>query len=247
MAEETTPPPGTSTSVPTIASEFADYPPGSPVKLTGTGWVGAEGTRPAETVTILVNDTIGRTWQHEATATPQPNGELTYEFTLPSWFVSDYDVTATGSIPYPDGTPRVATTTFTDAQGSFSKPYAHWSDEPLPGDWNNNILNDNKSNYFEGEVIPHVWMYGASNQAQLENGESYSFDVTYNWYQQNTDAGGFAYMTQYNLSRQPNIFDWAKQPEDPGITPTADSAFANDGGMASGKRLLHGRREYHRR
>jgi hypothetical protein len=125
---------------------------------------------------------------------------------------------------------ELARTTFTDAQGSFSKPYAHWSDEPLPGDWNNNILNDNKSNYFEGEVIPHVFMYGASNNAQLVNGQSYSFNVTYNWYQQNTDAGGFAYMTQYNLSRQPNVFDWAT----PAITPIADSAFVNAGGMAVG-------------
>ena len=230
MSEESTPPPVTSTSVPTIASEYVDYPPGSPVKLLGTGWVGATDTQPAETVTIVVNDTIGKTWKKTDTATPDANGDLTYEFTLPDYFVSDYDVTATGSIPYPDGTLRVATATFTDAQGAFSKPYAHWSDEPLPGDWNNNILNDNKSNYFEGEVIPHVWMYGASNNAPLVNGQSYSFNVTYNWYQQNTDAGGFAYMTQYNLSRQPNVFDWAT----PAVTPTADGAFTNGGGMKSG-------------
>ena len=73
-------------------------------------------------------------------------------------------------------------------------------------------------------------MYGASNNAQLVNGQSYSFNVTYNWYQQNTDAGGFAYMTQYNLSRQPNVFDWAT----PAITPTADNPFTNGGGMHSG-------------
>ena len=163
------------------------------------------------------------------TATPDANGDLRYQFTLPDYFVSDYDVIATG-VPFTDGTPRFAETTFTDAQGSFSKPYAHWSDEPLPGDWNNNILNDNKSNYFEGEVIPHVYMYGASNNAELVNGQSYSFNVTYNWYQQNTDAGGFAYMTQYNLSRQPNVFDWAT----PAITPAADGAFTNGNGMAAG-------------
>ena len=125
---------------------------------------------------------------------------------------------------------EVARTAFTDAVGSFSKPYAHWSDEPLPGDWNNNILNDNKSNYFEGEVIPHVYMYGASNNAQLVNGETYSFNVTYNWYQQNTDAGGFAYMTQYNPSRQPTVFNWAT----PAVTPAEDGLFTNNGGMKSG-------------
>ncbi|MCP9877596.1 hypothetical protein KBZ17_13395, partial [Cyanobium sp. A2C-AMD] len=125
---------------------------------------------------------------------------------------------------------EVAITSFTDAQGSFSKPYAHWADFPLPGDWNNNILNDNKSNYFEGEVIPHVFMYGASNNAQLVNGESYSFNVTYNYYQQNTDAGGFAYMTEYDLSRQPNVFDWAT----PAITPVVDSIFTNSGGITDG-------------
>ena len=161
------------------------------------------------------------------------DGKITTTWTVPtdgSANNATLDLSATDA----DGN-VVATTTFTDAAGSFSKPYAHWSDEPLPGDWNNNILNDNKSNYFEGEVIPHVFMYGASNNAQLVNGQSYSFNVTYNYYQQNTDAGGFAYMTQYNLSRQPNVFNWANTGQnDPGITPTADSAFTNGNGMAAG-------------
>ena len=202
----------------TITSDQPDYPPGATVTLTGAGWLANESVR------IVVNDTIGQTWKRDVTVAADAGGAFTDVFSLPNYFVSDYDVTATGP-----GSGS-ATTTFTDAQGSSSKPYAHWSDEPLPGDWNNNILNDNKSNYFEGEVIPHVFMYGASNNAQLVNGQSYSFNVTYNWYQQNTDAGGFVYMTQYNLSRQPTVFDWAT----PAITPTADGAFTNGSGMAAG-------------
>jgi hypothetical protein len=50
---------------------------------------------------------------------------------------------------------------------------------PATPEWNNNILNDAKSDYFEGEVIPHVYVYKASNQAPLVNGQSISFTITY--------------------------------------------------------------------
>ncbi len=116
---------------------------------------------------------------------------------------------------------------FTDAAGSINKVYQHWSDEPLPGDWNNDILNANKSNYFEGEVVPHVFVYKASNNAPLTNGQSYAINVTYNYYQQNTNAGGFAFMTTYNISRQPGPLNATN----PYIAPTIDSSFTNGGGM----------------
>jgi|GEM_PF-6986304 len=118
-----------------------------------------------------------------------------------------------------------ATTSFTDAAGSTNKVYQHWSDEDAA--WNNNILNDNKSNYFEGEVIPHVFVYNASNSVPLVNGQSYSFNITYNYYQQNTNAGGFAYITTYNISRTPAPNDATN----PYIPPTADGSFTNGGGI----------------
>ena len=85
-------------SAPTIASDKADYNPGATVTLTGGGWLGATETTPAESVHIVVNDTIGQTWSHEATVTPDANGNITDVFQLPSYFVSDYDVTATGTV-----------------------------------------------------------------------------------------------------------------------------------------------------
>jgi hypothetical protein len=47
----------------------------------------------------------------------------------------------------------------TMATGKISKVYQHWADET--GSWNNNILSANKSEYSEGEVIPHVFVYKA--------------------------------------------------------------------------------------
>jgi hypothetical protein len=232
----------------TVRTDQADYAPGETATITASGFAegstiefAIEETTPGDDGE-LDSDQTSPSYQ-SWTITDGGEGDLdgiANGQVVTTWFVpTDNNGTGTGTPDALNGrlmltatgaNGQVATTTFTDAQGSFSKPYAHWSDEPLPGDWNNNILNDNKSNYFEGEVIPHVFMYGASPNAQLVNGQSYSFNVTYNYYQQNTDAGGFAYMTQYNLSRQPNVFDWAT----PAITPTADSAFTNGNGMATG-------------
>ena len=65
----------------------------------------------------------------------------------------------------------VATTGFTDAEVKINKVYQHWADGDAAtgsaAEWNNNILSANKSDYFEGEVIPHVFVYKASNQAPL--------------------------------------------------------------------------------
>src|SRR5262245_23136179 len=81
---------GGGTTAPTIASDKPDYIPGEQVTLTGTGWAGDE------VVHIVVNDTLGQTWQHTADVTATGDGLITDVFTLPSYFVSDYDVTATG-------------------------------------------------------------------------------------------------------------------------------------------------------
>src|SRR5574338_1302482 len=71
----------------TIASDKADYSAGATVTLTGIGWAAGE------SVHIVVNDTIGQTWKRDVTVTADNSGNLTDVFSLPSYFVSDYDVT----------------------------------------------------------------------------------------------------------------------------------------------------------
>ncbi|MFY9182831.1 MAG: hypothetical protein WBJ45_14790 [Limnohabitans sp.] len=115
------------------------------------------------------------------------------------------------------------------ASASFSvnKVYQHWADgdamQGTSAEWNNNILSDSKSDYFEGEVVPHVFYYKASNSQPLVNGQTYSFNMTYNYYQANTNAGGFLFMTTPDLDRDPTEFS--------GTEPTTDASFANGGGM----------------
>ena len=68
---------------------------------------------------------------------------------------------------------------------NVSKVYQHWADgdaaRGTTAEWNNNILSDGKSDYFEGEVVPHAYFYKASNNTPLTNGQTYSFNVTYNY------------------------------------------------------------------
>src|SRR5919198_1445594 len=87
---------------PTIASDKADYAPGSTVRLTGANW------QPGELVHIFVNDDAGQTWSHSADVTAAGDGTIDDQFQLPDWFVATYTATATGPA---SGT---ATTTFTD-------------------------------------------------------------------------------------------------------------------------------------
>jgi uncharacterized repeat protein (TIGR01451 family) len=113
---------------------------------------------------------------------------------------------------------------------NVSKVYQHWADgDTVSGtkaEWNNNILSDSKSNYFEGEVVPHVFYYKASNSQPLVNGQSYSFNVTYNYYQANTNAGGFLFMTSPDVDRDPSNFA--------GASTSIDGSFTNGGGMQGG-------------
>jgi len=110
------------------------------------------------------------------------------------------------------------------------KVYQHWADgdaaSGTQAEWNNNILSDSKSDYFEGEVVPHVFFYKASNSQPLVNGQSYSFNVTYNYYQGNTNAGGFLFMTSPDVDRDPSNFA--------GLATADDASFTNSGGTQGG-------------
>lgn len=121
-----------------------------------------------------------------------------------------------------------AGTSIASTTDSISKVYQHWADgdaaRQTGAEWNNNILSDGKSDYFEAEVVPHVFYYKASNNSPLVQGHSYSFNITYNHYQANTNAGGFLYMTTADIDRHPaNLLSTA---------PVLDSdGFVNGGGM----------------
>ena len=149
----------------------------------------------------MSEDNPVETWNLKDSTLSDGSGNLAFSFAISADFIAQYRVRAWGLT-----SGAYAETTFTDAPGKTEKVYQHWADGDPPGvgaDWNNNILSDNKSSYFEGEVIPHVFEYKASSQTPLTNGQSYSINVTYNYYQSNTNAGGFAYMTTFNLSRTP--------------------------------------------
>ena len=113
--------------------------------------------------------------------------------------------------------------------GVVSKVYQHWADGDAASgtraEWNNNILSDRKSDYTEGEVIPHVFVYSASNNKPLVQGQTYSFNITYDYYQANTNSGGFVGLTSVEISRTPS--SWPT-----GNTPSTDGTFSNGGGTA---------------
>ena len=121
---------------------------------------------------------------------------------------------------------------------SISKVYQHWADgdaaKGTAAEWNNNILSDSKSDYFEGEVVPHVFYYKASNNTPLVNGQTYSFNVTYNYYQANTNAGGFVYMTSPNTDRATGSF------------AGGDAQLAGFGRLRRWRRQLRRRRRWRR-
>jgi hypothetical protein len=204
-----------------------DYPPGSTVTIHGDNsdadpdhnWLGGEH------IVVDVMGPNGYTAQCEADA----DAEGIWACDIVLWdsllAEGEYIYTASGAT-----SGNVESGMFTDAAGSTNKVYQHWADQvDQPGgpSWQGDILSSGKSDYFEGEVIPHVFDYKASNQTPLTNGQTYSFNVTYNYFQSNTNAGGFAYMTTYNISRQPGPNDATN----PYIAPTADATFVNNGGM----------------
>jgi hypothetical protein len=90
-------------AAPSISTDKADYAPGSTVTLTGSGW------GPGESVHIFVNDDVGQSWKLDVDVFADLSGNMTYQFSLPNFFVADYSVTATGA------SGQQARTTFTDA------------------------------------------------------------------------------------------------------------------------------------
>jgi hypothetical protein len=159
---------------PTIASDKADYAPGSTVTLTGSGWSGDT------SVHITVNDTRGKTWKRDVDVPVDGAGHITDVFQLPSTFVAEYDVTATGL-----ATGRTATTTFTDASadidqcanGGVGDPPESCNDT-YPANWVNGNLGASKSHFLEGESIPYRIKMDGLTPGSVGNTVIISYDVT---------------------------------------------------------------------
>src|SRR4029078_12240738 len=112
----------TAPASPTVWTDKADYNTGATVTLSSAGWA------PGEAVHVVVNDTDGQTWSYSDDVTASDLGEVTEQFTLPTWFVAQYTVTATGDSGETD------TTSFTDGNLNFqlatadtTQPTAAWS------------------------------------------------------------------------------------------------------------------------
>jgi hypothetical protein len=135
-------------STPSIAADQADYPPGAIVTLTGANW------QPGEAVHIFVNDDAGQTWSLNSDPDPVTgsNGAFSFSFQLPSWFVANYSVTATGNMG--SGS---AYTSFTDLSiGTYDQCSNDDGDGFATDDtgcrWINGNLQSNNSTYWEGDA-----------------------------------------------------------------------------------------------
>lgn len=228
----------------TVTTNLPDYAPGDWAEITASGFTAGStvmfkvdhvsGTGP-DGVYGTVDDRMkylggdGHTWWKVTDGGDGDLDGLANGVIVTKWYVNpDDSLNETFRLTAKGMYGEAARTSFTDASGSTNKVYQHWADgdarlASLP-EWNNNILSDNKSDYFEGQVIPHVFVYKASNNAPLVNGEEYSFNITYNYYQSNTKAGGFLYITTYNLDRAPGKNDATK----PYVPPTEDSTYTSN-------------------
>ena len=136
----------------TIASDLADYPPGGSVKLSGAGWEGDVEVR------IVVNDTYRSSSSRDVNVAVAEDGTVNDSFTLPSWFVSDYNVKATGL-----QTERVAVAAFTDNIPVDFRQCAN-EDAGYPvGDchWIGSIVQGSNADYVEGMSVPQRTIFTA--------------------------------------------------------------------------------------
>jgi hypothetical protein len=224
---------GASTGTPTIQSDLADYNPGQTVTLTGSNWdaVGSE-------VHIVVNDSIGNTWQHTADVAPASDGTIQDVFQLSTSFIASYSVQATQQAA--DGTTLQATSSFTDANPSANLDQC--ANDPLPSassdgcdtnanQWVNGNLGASKSVYFEGESIPYRLTFDNLSTSGSHN-------VVIEWDTTKSSTHALDYLTSVNQSVldvnpclgvsgcNPGAFTTKPIPADPqvtgaGVTPIA--------------------------
>jgi uncharacterized repeat protein (TIGR01451 family) len=159
---------------PTIDSDFDVYTPGSLVKLTGEKWQGDT------SVTILVDDTLRKTWSRLVTVSVTPEGTIADEFLLPTTFVALYNVTATGV-----ETGRVATAQFADDELSWDQCQNDSDNNGKQNNcsWTNGALGPNNSIYGEGDVVPqrHIRAIGDAGKHYTTFDHSF-YDASKNAY-----------------------------------------------------------------
>src|SRR5262249_8319036 len=151
-------------------------------------------------VHIVVNDTAGvDTFLHDVNV-DVVNGAITDSFSLPTYFVASYTVTATQQTS--SGGTLTATSTFTDANASANLDQCANDPAPSPSSagcnsnakqWVNGNLGASKSFYLEGDSIPY-----RLTMDNISTGGSHT--VTIEW---DTTKGGthaLDYITSYNQS-----------------------------------------------
>lgn len=114
---------------------------------------------------------------------------------------------------------RTATTTFTDTGPGPSVTLNQW--ETLTHQWAGGQTNANQAIYLEGDVVPF-----SADLGNLTVGTTYSIRINLDYYQSNTDAGGFVGLDTYDksIAGLPDNF------EDPtGLV--ADSLFSMTGDL----------------
>ncbi len=142
---------------PTISSDKDDYIAGERVTLAGANW------SPGEVVHVIVNDDAGQTWRYETDVTALDDGTFTLAFNLPSHFVAEYSVVATGPI---SGTAR---TTFTDSPVKITAT-GHEGQEKT-GNILGGYTSGNITTYSEGDFINFRFTVSATHgpaEGQIE-------------------------------------------------------------------------------
>ena len=204
--------------LPTITSDKLDYPAGAPVTLTGANWAAGE------TVHIVVNDTVGQTWKHEADVIGAADGSIVDVFSLPTYFVSDYDVTASGP------TSGTATATFTDAppqidldQCRNGAPTSPNNCEDLGGSsgWVNGNVGAQQAHMLEGYSTPFRAVV-----TSVPTGTPITVVIGYDI--RHSSRNAYDYLTQYQRLEPHSFFGHAAETVDPidgvsGVSGTVDT------------------------
>src|SRR6266700_5467124 len=184
---------GADGGAPTIQSDLGDYNPGQTVTLTGANWDPA-----GSPVHIVVNDSIGETWQHTSDVTPASDGTIQDVFKLSTSFIASYSVHATEQAA--DGTTLEASSSFTDANpsadldqcGNDSAPSANTDGcDSDASQWVNGNVGTSKAVYFEGDSLPYRMKFDFLSTSGTHT-------VTIQW--DTTKAGKHAldYLTTFN-------------------------------------------------
>lgn len=195
---------------PSVTTDRADYAPGSTAVFTASNFTAGEKIQfqvislGADELVGTDDDLVYKAWI--VSDVSAADASALAGVTETSWFVTasaryrDLRLVATEDSDndgvFGSSEDLSESASFSDTAGTINKGCQHSADgDAATGSvpsWNYNILSANKSDYFEGEVIPQVFVFKAPNQAPLTNASSYSCMLTYDGYQANTNAGGFA-------------------------------------------------------